>query len=109
MFTPFYDSNSQKRLDKKVKKSNSIHRILEDKANNKINSTPRYIYENRPSKKFYDLVRRDYHVKVYNWQSINNKVASKTKKKDIYNDTLVERVEINKYYGNGHIPKRFKK
>ena len=108
MFTPFYDSNSQKGLDKKVKKSNSIHRSMEYKANNKINSTPRYVYENRPSKKFYDLVRRDYHVDVYNWQSINNKVANKTKRKEIYNATLKQRVEINKYYGNGHIPRKFK-
>lgn len=109
-FQPFYDSTSQLKLDRRVKNSNKAHKRLSDKANDKINSTSRIVYRNAPSKKFYDLVRRDYHESVYNWQSKNNKIADRKERKKIYNDTVLQRVAINKEYNDGeHIPRKFRK
>ena len=108
-FTPFYDYSSQKKLNKKVKSSNNAHRRLEERNNNRINErTVNHYYKLKPSQLFYDLIRRDYHVDIYNWQSNNNRVATHDEKKKIYRKTFEDRVEINKHYGN-YVPRKYRK
>lgn len=65
------------------------------------------IYRNAPSRHYYESLRRDYHANVYNWQTKNNCIADKKKRREIYIETARNLTESHKRKGR-YVPKKFK-
>ena len=93
---------------KKLDRSNKAHKRLSDKHNDLANK-----YSDSSSKKFWHLVKRDYHDEVLRFQSKHKKMMSKRIRFDIYKESAESladyRKGINKSYGfNRYIPKKYR-
>ena len=104
--TPFFGGPHPK-LNKKVIASNRRRYALEEKADKRFSSLL-YNRNASESEKFYAKVRRDYHIHLYNYQALNNCVASKKQQQIIYKNCEKENAEINKKYRKGHVPKKYR-
>ena len=92
----------------KLKQSNKVHQRLSNKHNDLANK-----YSDSSPKKFWHLVKRDYHEQIVKEQREMGKVLHPVNRKNTYMNciySLVDyRKDVNKNYGfNRYIPKKYR-
>lgn len=93
---------------KKLDRSNKAHKRLSDKHNDLANK-----YSDTSPKKFWHLVKRDYHEQIAREQKEMGRVLHPVNRKNTYMECVHSLVDyrkgINKSYGyNRYIPKKYR-